>query len=124
MSFFNSIFGSSSDKDQKVDFWKDINSDEDLQNAIQQSNHQKVVIFKHSTRCHISKTVLRNFEKQVEKDQKEADYYFLDLLAHRDLSYKIADELNIEHQSPQLIVLENGKAKRNASHHSITNDLV
>ena len=88
------------------------------------SFEKKVAIFKHSTRCHISKTVLRNFESEVQNTDKNVEYYFLDLLAHRNLSNKIAEDFGVEHQSPQLIVLENGKSVKDASHQAISLHLV
>ena len=124
MSFFNKIFGSSEEEKSSPEFWKYIESEEDLNRAIAVSTEKKVAIFKHSTRCFISKTVLKNFEKEVENSDKNMDYYFLDLLAHRDLSNKIADDLGVTHQSPQLIVLENGVVVNHASHQSISLSLI
>ena len=120
MSFFNKIFGNDEPQNLAPTFWNKIESDQDLQNAIDQSFEKKVVIFKHSTRCHISKTVLRNFEKEVAVSEKEVVYYFLDLISYRPISNKIADDLGVTHQSPQMIVLENGKAVKDASHQSIS----
>ncbi len=124
MSFFNKIFGSSEEEKSVQKFWNYIESEEDLNKAVEESFHKKVAIFKHSTRCHISKIVLRNFERQVENSDKEVEYYFLDLLTHRNLSNKIAEDFGIEHQSPQLIVLENGKAVKSASHQNIGTGLI
>ena len=120
MSFFNKFFGSSEEEKTSTGFWKNITSEEDLSQAIAASANKKVAIFKHSTKCFISKTVLKNFEKEVENSDKNVEYYFLDLLAHRDLSNKIADDLGVTHQSPQLIVLENGVVVNHASHQSIS----
>lgn len=120
MSIFNKIFGSSDEQKTGIEFWNHIKSEADLQKAVEESHQKKVAIFKHSTRCFISKTVLKNFEKEVSDSDKDVAYYFLDLLAHRDLSNKIADDFDVEHQSPQLIVLENGNAIKNASHQSIS----
>ena len=120
MSFFNKIFGSSEEEKPSPKFWKYIESEEDLNRAIAVSTEKKVAIFKHSTRCFISKTVLKNFEKEVENSDKNVDYYFLDLLAHRDLLNKISDDLGVTHQRPQLIVLENGVVVNHASHQSIS----
>ncbi len=120
MSIINKIFGGSAEEKQSPEFWNHINSEADLEKAVEESHNKKVAIFKHSTRCFISKTVLKNFEREVAASDKDVSFYFLDLLAHRDLSNKIADELGVQHQSPQLIVLENGNAVKNASHQSIS----
>ena len=124
MSFFDKIFSSESSANSSDTFWKNIQSEEDLDKAIAESNDKKVVIFKHSTRCQISKRVLSNFESEVKASDKDATYYFLDLIKYRLISNKIADDLDVTHQSPQIIVLENGKAVKNASHSNISLSLV
>ncbi|OCA79415.1 general stress protein [Chryseobacterium contaminans] len=121
MSFFDKIFGGNNNEtpDQKS-FWKNIKSEEDLDKAIASSYQHKIAIFKHSTSCFISKTVLRNFEKEVENSNQEVEIYYLDLLAHRPISNKIAEDFGIRHESPQLIVIENGKPVNSASHQDIS----
>jgi bacillithiol system protein YtxJ len=60
----------------------------------------------------------------MENSDKEQTYYFLDLIAHRDISNEIESRFDVTHQSPQLIALENGKAFYNASHQSIDLDQI
>lgn len=121
MSFFDKIFGGKSEASEQKSFWKKIEDEADLKVAIENSYAYKIGIFKHSTSCFISKTVLRNFEKEVEnQNELGQELYYLDLLAHRPLSNKIAEDLGIRHESPQFIVIENGKAINNASHQDIS----
>lgn len=124
MGFLNKIFGSDEPQKLSLQFWNTIESEEDLNKAVEQSSEKKVVLFKHSTRCFISKTVLKNFEKEVQNSDKDVAYYFLDLIAYRSISNKIADQFGVTHQSPQMIVLENGKAIKDASHQSISVNLI
>ncbi len=119
MGFLDQFFGKKEEQDQSKSLWKKIESEKDLDSAVEKSSKQKVLIFKHSTRCFISKTVLKNFEKQMQASNKDYAYYFLDLLANRSISNEIESRFDVVHQSPQLIVLENGKAVKNASHHNI-----
>ncbi|KUJ53055.1 bacillithiol system redox-active protein YtxJ [Chryseobacterium sp. JAH] len=121
MSFFDKIFGGKQEENQSKSFWNMIESEKDLEEAIKKSYTAKIAIFKHSTSCFISKTVLRNFEKEIEESQENGTtFYFLDLLAHRNISNKIAEDFGIRHESPQLIVIENGNEINNASHQDIT----
>ncbi|KAB1232413.1 bacillithiol system redox-active protein YtxJ [Chryseobacterium viscerum] len=120
MSFFDKIFGGKSETPDQKSFWKKIESEEDLKKAIEDSFQNKIAIFKHSTSCFISKTVLKNFEREVEHSDKSVSLYYLDLLANRAISSKIAVELGVRHESPQLIVIENGKPVNNASHQDIS----
>ncbi|MET3036685.1 bacillithiol system redox-active protein YtxJ [Chryseobacterium sp. NRRL B-14859] len=120
MSFFDKIFGGKNEAPDQKSFWKKIESEEDLAKAIEQSYHHKIAIFKHSTSCFISRTVLKNFEREVESSDQNVEVYYLDLLAYRPISNKISVDLDIRHESPQLIVIENGKPVNSASHQDIS----
>lgn len=126
MSLFGKIFGEKSENETvKPSFWKPIETETDLKNAIEESENSPVAIFKHSTRCFISKTVLKNFESEVHENQDtKANFYFLDLIKYREISNKIAEDFEIRHESPQLIVFENGKVKNSASHQDISIDQI
>lgn len=124
MGLLDQLFGKKEEQKQSQSLWKKIETESDLDAAVEHSFQQKVLIFKHSTRCFISKTVLKSFEKQMQNSDKVLAYYFLDLLAHRDISNQIEDRFGVAHQSPQLIVLEQGKAVYNASHQSIDLDKI
>ncbi len=124
MSFLKNIFGSDNESQDSRSFWKNITSDEELEAAVAESFNRPVIIFKHSTRCHISKMVLKSFEQEVAQADRDIAYYFLDLISFRGLSNKIAENFDVTHQSPQMIVLQDGIAVRNASHHSISLSLV
>lgn len=79
-----------------------------------------VLIFKHSTRCSISAAALNRLERNwKDEDDKKITPYFLDLLANRAVSNAIADKYGVEHESPQVLVIDNGKAVYNASHTGI-----
>jgi len=124
MSFFDKIFGGKEESSEKNQLWKYIESEEDLQKAIENSFNHKIAIFKHSTSCFISKTVLKNFEKEIESTDRKTELYFLDLLAYRAISNKIASDLEIRHESPQLLVIEKGKVINSASHQHISADQI
>ncbi|KYH07316.1 MULTISPECIES: bacillithiol system redox-active protein YtxJ [Chryseobacterium] len=120
MSFFDKIFGGKNETPDQKTFWKKIESEEDLAKAMEDSFQNRIAIFKHSTSCFISRTVLKNFEKEIENSDQLVSVYYLDLLAHRPVSNKIAADFEIRHESPQLIVIENGKPVNSASHQDIS----
>jgi bacillithiol system protein YtxJ len=84
------------------------------------SKTKPVVLFKHSTRCSISRMALKQFDAKFYYPEEKIDWYLLDLLNHRDLSNEIAHRYNVVHQSPQIVVIRNGKAVFNESHDSIS----
>lgn len=99
--------------------WRRLQTDQDLDAALSASNEGTVALFKHSTRCSVSSMALKFFEQSWNYDDDQVTPYFLDLIAYRSLSNRIASELNVEHQSPQLILVRNGKAILNRSHNEI-----
>ena len=120
MSFFKNIFGSSENENQsniKMD-WEPLNHIDQLNEIIAESKDKPVAIFKHSTRCSISRMALKQFENEFDFPEKVTPY-FLDLIAFREISNDIASRFGVQHQSPQLILIKNGKAVYNSSHSDI-----
>ena len=79
----------------------------------------RFLIFKHSTRCGISAMVLRRFQKEW-KDEAPVDVYLLDLIKYRDISSEIAMQYDVRHESPQLLLVQDGELLHHASHHEIS----
>lgn len=98
--------------------WKQLTDLGELNSIINESNDKTVVIFKHSTRCGISRMVLKQFENDFNSPDSITPY-LLDLLSHRDISNAIASRFDVVHQSPQIIVIKEGVVVYNASHESI-----
>lgn len=100
--------------------WKTIESDLQLQAAIDESFERPVVLFKHSVSCGISAGAKYRLEQEWNFNTEELSFYYLDLLAYRSISNKIAEDLGVTHQSPQVIILKDGQAVYNTSHHMIS----
>lgn len=98
--------------------WTSLEEMPQLDTLVDESFHGSVLIFKHSTRCIISRSVLKNFEEQIDF-QKFTKSYFLDLLNYRELSNAIATRFQVVHQSPQLLVIQNGVCVFHDSHEGI-----
>jgi bacillithiol system protein YtxJ len=94
--------------------WKHITSELEIHDIIEASKERPQIIFKDSITCGISA-----FAKERLIGGNEANFNYLDLLKYRSLSSFIASELNVIHQSPQIIVLKEGKVVHTVSHHSI-----
>lgn len=120
MSVFNYIFGKSGNQnseESKIN-WIPLTFIGQLDEIVAFSNQKPVVIFKHSTRCSISRMALKQFENEYDLEDK-VDVYFLDLLEHRDISTEIASRFNVVHQSPQLLLIKDGKSVYDVSHSDI-----
>ena len=119
MSFLNKLFGEGETTNpvSKMN-WIALESVSQLDEIVTLSNEKTVLIFKHSTRCSVSRMVLKQFENEYKLEESIAPY-FLDLLEHRDISNEIASRFEVQHQSPQIVVIQAGKAVYTASHESI-----
>lgn len=105
--------------------WKTLTSLEQLNDIDKDSKGKPVVLFKHSTTCGISAGAKHRIEIDWTKLEGEVmDFYYLDLLNYRPISNAIAERYNVRHESPQIIVVKNGKATFNTSHHRINADAV
>ena len=80
------------------------------------------LIFKHSTRCSISMMAKRRFEMDWDSLPADMPVYFLDLIQHRDISNKIAQDFLVHHESPQMLVIKDGECILDQSHGSISVD--
>lgn len=99
--------------------WISLTSLEQLENIVLDSEIETMCVFKHSTRCGISKMVMNRFEKSLSESIKKCKFYYLDLLTYRNISDQISLTFEITHQSPQLLVIRNKVAIANASHYDI-----
>lgn len=100
--------------------WHELSDEEQLNQLEKESESKLVVIFKHSTRCGISRMVLKRFEKEYNFPEDQIKLYILDLLNYRGLSQAIASRFNVMHESPQMLVLKNNKIVHLPSHHGIS----
>lgn len=91
--------------------------------TVEKSKKQSVVILKHSTRCPVSTNALEQFEKYIEKaNRDDLDFVMVKVIESRPVSNQIAEDLSIAHASPQLFWIKDGKSQWNTSHWSITQE--
>ena len=101
--------------------WLPLTQPEQLTDIVRESHEHPVLIFKHSTTCSISAAAKAKVERQWPEASLPADaaIYYLDLLRFRPLSGQIASEFGVEHQSPQLLLIQDGQVRYHASHMGI-----
>ena len=102
--------------------WKILKELKQLDDIVEESYQKPVVLFKHSISCGISAMAKYQLEMDWDFDSDDLSFYYLDLINHREVSNEIADRLGVIHQSPQIILLKNGKPSFNTSHHAISID--
>ncbi len=100
--------------------WIDLTTEKDLETIIEASHSKPQLIFKHSTRCSISSIAKSRMDKS--NVDNTCDCYYLDLIAHRNISSLIAEKFHVHHESPQVILIQNGECIYDESHNSIRPD--
>ena len=122
MGLFDRLFNSNSrPKETKILPWQNLISVSQLDDIEERSTKKPQLIFKHSTRCGISRMVINQFVDAYDLET-DADLYYLDILNYRDVSDEVGYRFQVMHQSPQLLVVRNGIVVAHASHGAI-NDL-
>lgn len=123
MGLLNKLFGgsagSAANKGEKVLPWIPLNELSQLDLIQTKSSTKTQVVFKHSTRCGISKMVMKQFVDAYNFTEKDLDLYYLDLLNYRDVSNEVGYKFQVLHESPQLLVINNGIVVAHASHGAI-----
>lgn len=99
----------------------DLVSEDQIDLILNNSFSVPQLIFKHSTRCSISRYVLASFISKYNFSSADFGAWYLDLLSYRSISNAIASQFEITHESPQLIIISQGKVIAHASHDNIDN---
>lgn len=81
----------------------------------------RVVIYKHSPICPLSALALPHI-RRFEKQWPDVPVYQVNVILRRKLAGRIAEDLGVRHESPQVIVVTGGKPSWHASHSDVTTE--
>ncbi len=107
--------------------YRELTSIEEWQLELAASQHKPRLVFKHSTVCPISAAAKEEFDSYVEDlrgTEDEPEAVLVKVIESRPVSNRIADDLGVRHESPQLFYIENETASWHASHSAITYDSI
>ena len=101
-----------------------ITSVEQLENLLRDQRERggRLLLFKHSTACPISVSAfeeVRAFSREKPAALKMA---MVLVIEHRAVSNAIADRFGVQHQSPQVLLIEGDRVRWHTSHWNITRD--
>ena len=100
--------------------WLELKEEAEIETIKELSKTTPVMIFKHSTRCATSATALDRLERNwKDAEMNHTTPYYLDLISYRSISNKIQDTFYVQHESPQVLIIKNGRCVYNASHFEI-----
>lgn len=103
--------------------WQPLTSEEQVRDITENLSHSiSCVIFKHSTTCSLSAIAKHRMKDLTATSPKGFQFYYLDLLSYRPVSNYIAESFKVLHESPQILIIKDGKCVYNESHLSINID--
>jgi bacillithiol system protein YtxJ len=100
--------------------WIELKEESQLDEIRNRSMEKPQVIFKHSTRCSISSMAKSRLERA--SSFPDINYYLLDLIQHKNISQKIAEDFNVHHESPQILLIKDGNCVYDESRSGINMD--
>jgi bacillithiol system protein YtxJ len=98
--------------------WIHLTAEDQLQKIIVKSQEKPQVIFKYSSCCHFSEIVFQRLQKNG--CLGEIDFHFLDLTNYNPISERVSEIFGIPHQSPQILVINEGHCVFHESHPEIS----
>jgi len=104
--------------------WEEIESNEQIDELVEESFQHPIVIFKHSMRCGISAMAQYQLEGSWKFSPNELKMYVVDVIGNRSVSQQIAHKFQVVHQSPQILIISAGEVLYHTSHHNISVDVI
>jgi bacillithiol system protein YtxJ len=98
--------------------WIHLTSEDQLQKIVVKSQEKPQVIFKYSSCCHLSEIVFQRLQKNC--CPGDVDFHFLDLTNYNPISEKVSEVFGVSHQSPQILVINEGQCIFHESHPDIS----
>jgi bacillithiol system protein YtxJ len=99
--------------------WTPLTVEAQLETIDEISHATPCLIFKHSTRCSISSVAKNRLEKHWSFSDEVLPAYYLDLISYRNVSNAIASRYGIRHESPQVLLIKDGRCVYSSSHFAI-----
>lgn len=102
--------------------WITLNNESQIDEIVKKSFEKPQLIYKHSISCPISSMSKYRLEKSTAPE--DIDFYYLDLITYRAVSNKIANDFGVRHESPQVLLIKDGKTVYHESHNKINMDSI
>ncbi|MEW8978276.1 MAG: bacillithiol system redox-active protein YtxJ [Symbiobacterium sp.] len=100
---------------------RQIRTPADVEWVLGESRRRPVLVFKHSTTCPISAQAHREWQAFLASPEAaRVGHAWVRVIQERPLSLALAGRVGVAHQSPQALLIWDGRAVWHASHHAIT----
>lgn len=103
--------------------WTEITTEQEWNEILNKSSKRGQVILKHSTTCPVSSNALKEYDAYLNgKPNADTDYFLVKVIESRPVSNKIAEDLNVKHESPQILYVKDNAKYWTASHWAVTTE--
>jgi len=103
-----------------IDHLQELQSVDDLNDALRESTTRPVLLFKHSLTCPISTRAFDELRSYLNNADPRISYKLITVQTAPAVSDEAASRLQVRHQSPQAILVKHGAEIWHASHYDIT----
>ena len=107
-----------------AEYWSVPEEASQIAKVIEDSADRPQLIYKHSYRCSTCMFAKNRIEEIAERIKEQADLHFVDVVNSRPISNRIAEKLDVRHESPQLLLVHQGEAVWHESHGQITSEAI
>jgi bacillithiol system protein YtxJ len=95
-----------------------------LDRVIVASEERLVLLLKHSVTCGTSAQAHDELVAHLSEDQHATQHAIVTVQTHRDVSDAVATRLNVRHETPQVLLIQEGRVVWEASHFRVTVDAI
>jgi bacillithiol system protein YtxJ len=96
----------------------------ELERLIAASGERPVLLFKHSYTCGISAEALDELIAHLNEQPADVHYAMVTVQTHREVSNAVSQRLGVRHETPQALLVREGRVVWSASHFRVTADAV
>ncbi len=93
---------------------------DELDRMLAASSDRPLLLFKYSNTCGTSAHALDELVANLNESPADATYAMVTVQAHRDVSNAIARKLGVRHETPQALLVRDGRMVWSASHFRVT----
>ena len=101
--------------------YRELTTEQEWEQALEATGEKPLLVLKHSTRCPVSAAALEEFEEYLrDHPAQDVEYALVKVIESRPVSNRIAEDLQVKHESPQIILVKNKEKYWAASHWAVT----
>jgi bacillithiol system protein YtxJ len=101
---------------------RELNSDADLDEALNESFEHPILLLKHSVACGRSENALDVVLDHASESARAIPLKVITVQTHRGVSNAATKRLHVPHHTPQVLLIRSGQVLWHASHMAITAD--